>query len=92
MIMNNCNWEAIHGFVSPGEFQRFCAWLEAQIQSGAVDEIEVNKENSSMPFGFEEKWFRCKSSGEVWRRVAPEFPFRGLWEAIDVTKQRQVQT
>lgn len=82
MTMNDCNWEEIHGFESPGEFQRFCVWLQAQIQSGAVEEVEINREDMSMPFGFEEKFFRCKASGEVWRRVTPEFPFRGLWEAV----------
>jgi hypothetical protein len=79
--MNNCNWEAIHGFVSPGEFQRFCAWLETQIQSGIVEEVEANQKN--LYFGGEEKWFKCKTSGEIWRLASPEFPFRGLWDAVD---------
>lgn len=81
--MNDCNWEAIHGFESPGEYQRFCAWLESQIQSGIVEEIPVGQSKTMMPFGFEEKWFKCKASGEIWRRAAPEFPFRGLWEVVD---------
>jgi hypothetical protein len=81
--MNNCNWEEIHGFVSPGEFQRFCTWLETQIQSGLAEEVEINKEKMFNLFGVEEKWFKCKASGAVWRRVTPEFPFRGLWEAVD---------
>jgi hypothetical protein len=80
-MMNNCNWEAIHGFVSPGEFQRFCAWLEAQVQSGLVEEVEVNQDK--LYFGDEEKWFKCKESGAIWRRVAPEFPFRGLWDTVN---------
>jgi hypothetical protein len=82
MMLNNCNWESIDGFESPGEFQRFCTWLDAQVQSGAVVDLAINKKSPSMPFGFEEKWFRCKASGETWRRVTPEFPFRGLWEEI----------
>jgi len=81
--MNNCNWEAIHGFESPGEFQRFCIWLEAQIQSGLVEEIEVDQGNLTMPFGVEQKWFKCLASGEIWRLASPDFPFRGLWESVD---------
>jgi len=76
-----CNWQTINGFVSPGEYQRFCAWLDTQIQSGLVEEVETNKEK--LYFGDEEKWFKCKSSEAVWRLAAPEFPFRGLWDAID---------
>lgn len=79
--MSSCNWEAIHGFVSPGEFQRFCAWLQAQVQSGLVEEVEVDLKN--LYFGDDEKWFKCKTTGEVWRLVSPDFPFRGLWDSID---------
>lgn len=79
--MSNCGWEPIHGFVSPGEFQRFCAWLEAQVQSGLVEEVEVNQGN--LYFGEKEKWFKCKESGVIWRRVTPEFPFRGIWHAVN---------
>jgi hypothetical protein len=79
--MDNCNWESIHGFVSPIEFQRFCAWLEDQVQSGLVEEVEVDQEK--LYFGDDEKWFRCKESGKIWRRVTPEFPFRGLWDAVN---------
>lgn len=82
--MSNCNWEAIHGFNSPGEYLRFCSWLESQIQSEMVEEIPVVPTKTMMPFGFEEKWFKCKASGEVWRRVAPEFPFRGLWDEVEM--------
>lgn len=79
--MGNCNWEAIHGFVSPVEFQRFCDWLDAQVQSGLVEEVAVDQ--SKLYFGDDERWFRCKESGEIWRRVAPEFPFRGIWDAVN---------
>ena len=81
--MNDCNWEAIHGFLSPSEFQRFCAWIEAQIHEGLVEVVEVDQKKMFNLFGVEEKWFKCKESGAIWRRVAPEFPFRGLWEAIE---------
>ena len=81
--MNNCNWEEIHGFETPGEFQRFCAWLQAQIQLGTVEEVELNKVDLSLPFGAEAKYFKCIASGKIWRRVNPDFPFRGLWEAVD---------
>jgi len=81
--MSGCNWEAIHGFVTPGEFKRFCSWIESQIVAGMAEEIPVGRINMAMPAGFEERWFKCCTSGEVWRRVTPEFPFRGLWEPVD---------
>lgn len=80
--MNLCNWEAIHGFESPGEFARFCAWIEAQVDAGLVEHVPVREPSSDLIFGLEERWYRCNASGEVWRLVAPEPPFRGFWEEL----------
>jgi hypothetical protein len=40
--MNNCPWEEINGFQSPGEFQRFERWIAEQIQLGNAEEMLVN--------------------------------------------------
>ena len=80
--MNNCNWEAIHGFQSPGEYRRFCAWIDSQVKAGLVESISVGNSSVDVGFGFEEKWFKCKESNEVWRLVAPQVPFLGSWDLI----------
>lgn len=77
--MNLCNWEAIQGFESPGEYRRFCTWLAEQIESGLVESVPVIEPSNDLIFGLEEIWYRCKASGEVWRLVAPQAPFRGSW-------------
>lgn len=81
--MTGCEWEPIHGFNSPAEYRRFCTWLELQIQSKLVEEIPIDQAKSKMAFGFDEKWFKCLSTGDVWSRVAPEAPFRGLWDVVE---------
>lgn len=80
--MNSCNWEAIHGFESPGEYKRFCSWLSAQVDAGIVELVPVSKPSEDLIFGLDEMWYRCIASGEIWRLVAPQAPFRGLWEGI----------
>lgn len=80
--MNSCNWEAIHGFESPGEYERFCSWLSSQINTGMVEIMAVTKPSDDLVFGLEERRYRCKASGETWRLVVPQAPFRGLWEPI----------
>jgi hypothetical protein len=30
------------------------------------------------------RWFEDLETKEVWRLVAPDFPFKGLWEKVDV--------
>jgi len=37
-VINKRNWEAIHGFVLPGEFQRFCAPFEELGDNAAISE------------------------------------------------------
>lgn len=82
--MSGCNWEAIHGFTTPGEYRRFCDWLESQVTAGMVENIPVGKSKNEVPFGFDEKWYMCKDSGDVWRLVAPAAPFHGSWTSVDL--------
>jgi hypothetical protein len=32
--------------------------------------------------GLEEHWYRNTVSGDVWRLMAPDYPFLGLWERV----------
>ncbi|XQU71700.1 hypothetical protein OJJOAM_004489 [Cupriavidus sp. H18C1] len=77
--MSSRNWEAIHGFESPGEYGRFRVWLEAQVDAGLVEPVSVSQPSSDLIFGVEEHWYRCKITGELWRLIAPEPPLRGFW-------------
>jgi hypothetical protein len=40
------DWDEIHGFASPGGFQRFNWWIAAAIDEGVLEEVEVG-----VPFG-----------------------------------------
>ncbi|MFC4423196.1 hypothetical protein [Cupriavidus pampae] len=80
--MNACNWEIVHGFESPDEYRRFCSWLMAQVDAGLVEIEQVTASSDDLISGLEEHWYRCKESGETWRVVAPEAPFRGFWGPI----------
>ena len=53
--MNNCPWEEINGFQSPGEFQRFERWIAEQIQLGNAEEVLVNFELRG-PY-WHQRWF-----------------------------------
>lgn len=48
-----------------------------------IENIPVGSSSVDIGFGFEEKWFKCKESDEVWRLVAPQAPFLGLWDRVD---------
>ena len=79
--MNNCPWEEINGFQSPGEFQRFERWIAEQIQLGNAEEVLVNFELRG-PY-WHQRWFRHKASGAVWRLAKPDPPFTGVFEPVE---------
>jgi hypothetical protein len=76
-----CSWEEIHGFVSPGEYDRFVRYLEAQVEQGQADEVPANPAYAASEI-YGGRWFKHCDSGQVWRLVAPDFPLKGLWEPV----------
>lgn len=74
------DWDEIHGFASPGEYRRFEAWVGEALEEGALTEIEVAVPYSGSSM-FYERWFRS-ASGQVWRLVTPDPPFRGVFEQV----------
>ncbi|CCH48760.1 protein of unknown function [Pseudodesulfovibrio piezophilus C1TLV30] len=75
-------WEEIHGFISPSEYKRFLQFIHDQVVLGRVVEIVVDPDYcEGMICGG--RWFQDPSSGEVWRLIEPDFPFKGLWERVN---------
>lgn len=75
-------WEEIHGFASPGEHERFVHYIEQQVAAGLACELPADPLYSKgMIYGG--RWFQDIDSGAVWRLIAPDFPFRGLWEPVE---------
>lgn len=70
-------WEKIDGFQSQKEFIKFVIWIEKQVTEGACEELVVPG-NTMMDW--QERRFKSKDTGEVWRLVQPDpgyFP--GAW-------------
>jgi hypothetical protein len=74
-------WEEIHGFTSPGEYDRFVKYIHGLLASGHAEEVEVD-ENYGRGEIYGGRWFKDTETGEVWRLVSPDPPFRGLWEPV----------
>jgi hypothetical protein len=77
-----CVWEEIHGFTTTGEYSRFCAYIEEQIDSGLAREraVDLSYERGMISGG---RWFEDAETKEIWRLIPPDFPFRGLFEKVD---------
>jgi len=74
-------WKEIHGFASPEEFERFVRYIEGQVNCGEAEELEVDLSYQKGQI-YGGRWFRDIESGQIWRLVEPDFPFKGLWEPI----------
>jgi hypothetical protein len=80
------NWDEIHSFRTPGEFNLFVKWIHEQAAQGLISECVVQEHYAGSTF--DEKLFRCNGCGCIWRLVAPEPPFLGVFEPIDRPKSR----
>jgi hypothetical protein len=75
------NWEEIRGLRSPAEYNRFVRYIEDQVLAGVARERDVDpRYRKGMIYGG--RWFEDIETREVRRLIAPDFPFRGLWEPV----------
>lgn len=72
-------WKEIRGFDSPEHFSDFMHTVESSIISNELTPIPVEQKYGSAMF--EETWYRT-ASGQIWRLVSPEYPFKGLFERV----------
>ena len=75
--------EEIHGFASPREYQRFVDFIDQHLKAGSIQEITADK-NYQRGQVYGGHWFKLLNTGEVWRLVEPDLPFRGIWERVAV--------
>lgn len=74
--------EEIHGFDSPYDFERFCAYIKSQLEAKNLVSVKCDsKYEKGLIFGGE--WYKCTECNEIWRLVPPDFPFTGLWEKVE---------
>ncbi len=76
-----CIWEEIHGFASPSEYSRFIKYIETQLAKGQAEELTADPSYGAGEI-YGGRWFKDIDSGQIWRLVAPDFPFKGLWEPV----------
>lgn len=74
-------WEKISGFASLSEYHRFVLYVEAQVAAGVAKEIPVDQHYGRDEI-FGGRWFQYIETGAVWRLIAPDIPFKGLWEQV----------
>ena len=79
--MSACPWDIIGAFQELGEFRRFQRWIGEQIALGVAEEVPVGQRYAGAST-LNERWFKHKASGTVWRLVEPDPPFAGTFEPV----------
>ena len=80
MSEKHCDWQSIDGFGSDREYEQFLLWITEQVEAGIATEVRVRKKYSGVDW--DEHWYRCIATKEVWRLVAPDPPFNGIFEPV----------
>ena len=75
-------WEEIHGFNSVGEYKRFVKHLEKLVEAKIVKEIDPDPNDGKGEI-YGGRWFKNVETGQIWRLVPPDIPFKGLWELVE---------
>jgi hypothetical protein len=70
--------DEIEGFETPGEYERFRRFLVDQLAGGALREVEPIPTGDLYP-EHGQRWFVETRSGERWRLIPPDYPFRGAF-------------
>ena len=76
------SWYEIDGFSSPGEYDRFCAYLRRQVDARVAEPVAADPQYGPGEI-YGGRWYLNRETGEIWRLVPPDFPFKGLWEKVD---------
>jgi len=83
-----CGFEEIRAFRSPGEFKSFVEYLDRKVQKGIAAEIPPDPTYSKGQLRGG-RWFECIKDKTIWRLLKPDFPFKGLWEVVELFTTNQ---
>lgn len=80
-MAGKCGWEVVDGFGSLAEYERLRDVVTEQVKKGQADERRVATPYSGLNT-LDEHWYRCKATGEIWRMIAPDPPFPGIFDRV----------
>jgi hypothetical protein len=80
-MASDCGWKRVDHFESLAEYEETKALITAQVKGGLAQERRVAKPYSGLET-LDERWYKCSVTKEVWRLVAPDPPFPGVFEPV----------
>jgi hypothetical protein len=77
----DCGWSPVERFTSFEDYERLRGAISQQLALGAAEERRVRKPYSGLET-LDERWYKCRATGETWRLIAPDPPFPGIFEKV----------
>lgn len=71
----------VEGFDSVSGYQRLQSQLDRLERTGAAMRTSIPT-GQGWGTAWQESWYQCKGTGEVWRLVGPDPPFRGIFKPV----------
>lgn len=81
-MTNPCDWTAIDRFESLAHYEDFLARITKEVSDGRARLVPVDPKRA-WGTAWDEHWYECLPNKEIWRVVAPEPPFRGVFKKLD---------
>jgi hypothetical protein len=81
MMSNPCDWEEASHFNSYAHYERVLSFINEQVATGVAKPVKVRKPYSGLET-LNEHWYQCLASKQTWRLVAPDPPFKGIFEPV----------
>jgi len=82
MADSGAPWQPIRAFESSAEYRELLSFLTAEITKGIAESVPVERPYSGSTL-MDEHWYRNVRTNELWRLVAPDPPFRGVFKRVE---------
>jgi len=81
-MVNACDWEPIERFQSLAHYEQFLTSINEQVKEGRAKAVPLDPAKA-WGNAWDEHWYQCIAANELWRLVAPDPPFRGVFKRLD---------
>ena len=78
---SDCGWSEIDAFRSLKDYEEHLNHINEQVSSGSAKSVELDPKQR-WGTAFDERWFTCGDGSTIWRLVAPDPPFRGIFKVL----------
>ena len=82
MTGSPCDWKSVDRFKSLADYEQMLAKITEHVANGTARVVAVDPDKA-WGTAWDEHWYQCAGNNEIWRLVAPDPPFRGIFKKVE---------